>query len=489
MARINTNISSIIAQTNLRRSYAGLDLRLERLSTGLRINRGSDDPAGLIASERLRSEMAGIRKGISNSERASSVIATSEGALSEVADLLNSMKGLLIEAANTGGMSDEEIAANQLQIDSAIDSITRISNTTNFAGLQLLNGTLDYLTSGVVSTKIANAKIYGAYLGDASAVPVKVQIDTSAQTAQIQLTADYTGSANDGTMLSSVTIEFSGNDGVQVLSFSSGTAVSTIVTAVNRISDSTGVSAALAHATDTSSGVIFYSKEFGSDAFVSVRKIGSGGDFFDAQLSKQYDEGRDVTVVVNGSVITGKGLYVPVKLPTLNLQLQLTSSFAQQTVSSTTFNITGGGATFQLGPEVKFNQQINLGISSVAASRLGSTLVDSELYYLNSLKTGGANTLDSSNLETSSKILENAIDEISVLRGQLGSLEKNTLQTNIRALQVAFENVTASESKIRDADFAAETSELTRSQVMVQAGTAVLATANANAQSVLQLLG
>ncbi|HWB20952.1 MAG TPA: flagellin, partial [Phycisphaerales bacterium] len=96
MARINTNIASLIARTNLARTSDDLGVRLERLSTGLRINRGKDDPAGLIVSERLRSELSGLNQAVKNSERASSVIATTEGYLSEVADLLNSMKSLVV---------------------------------------------------------------------------------------------------------------------------------------------------------------------------------------------------------------------------------------------------------------------------------------------------------------------------------------------------------------------------------------------------------
>jgi len=488
MARINTNVASMLAQSNLKRSYQELDLRLERLSTGLRINRGSDDPAGLIASERLRSELSGIQKAISNSERASSVIATTEGALTEVADLLNSIKGLIIEAANTGGMSDEEIAANQLQIDSAIDSITRISNTTNFAGLQLINGSLDYLTSGMASSAIVNSKIYSAFFGSNDYVPVNVDVLASAQTANLQLTASY-GGGGDGTLLSSITLEISGNEGVQVLEFISGTTVSAVVTAVNRIKDSIGVSASRAHATDTSSGVIFSSVEYGTDAFVQVEKLGDAGGFFDSQMNDTHDVGQDVAALINGALATGKGLHVTTKSPTLSLEMQLSVDFAQQTATDSTFNITGGGASFQLGPEVKFNQQINLGISSIAASRLGGTLIGSEMEFLNSIKTGGDNSLTSDNLDSASKILETAIDEISIQRGQLGAIERNTLQTNVRSLQVAFENITSSESQIRDADFAYETSKLTRSQVLISAGTTVLATANANAQNVLQLLG
>ena len=180
MARINTNISSMISQRNLARTSADLAMRLQRLSTVLRINRGADDPAGLIVSERLRSEIKGISQAIANSERASSVIATTEGYLAEAADLLLSMKALIVGAANTGGVSREEIEANQLQVDSAIDSITRISNTASFAGLQLLNGSMEYLTSGIPASAIAGVNIFSAQFGNNSTIDVNVEVVSSA---------------------------------------------------------------------------------------------------------------------------------------------------------------------------------------------------------------------------------------------------------------------------------------------------------------------
>src|SRR6185369_14718334 len=159
MARINTNVAALSAQRGLAKSQRSLNSTLQRLSSGLRINRGADDPAGLIASEGLRSEIAGINQAIDNSSRASNVISVAEGALNEVASLLLNVKSLVVQAANSGALSPDEIAANQLQVDSAVESITRISNTTTFAGLNLLNGSLDYLTSGVDTTKVKSLSI------------------------------------------------------------------------------------------------------------------------------------------------------------------------------------------------------------------------------------------------------------------------------------------------------------------------------------------
>ena len=108
MTRINTNVSSLIAQKTLSRSNADLQVALTRLSTGLRINTGKDDPAGLIASENLRRDITSIEKAITNSERANQLIATADSALGQVSSLLNDIRGLVTEAANTGALSEEQ---------------------------------------------------------------------------------------------------------------------------------------------------------------------------------------------------------------------------------------------------------------------------------------------------------------------------------------------------------------------------------------------
>src|SRR5205085_8781723 len=114
MARINTNVASLTAQRGLATSQKNLSDTLQRLSSGLRINRGADDPAGLIASEGLRSEISGISQAVDNSSRASNVISTAEGALGEVANMLLNIKSLVVQAANSGALSKEEVEANQL---------------------------------------------------------------------------------------------------------------------------------------------------------------------------------------------------------------------------------------------------------------------------------------------------------------------------------------------------------------------------------------
>src|SRR5499427_4454481 len=136
MSRINTNIASLAAITQLTKNQTDLSVHLQRLSTGLKINSGKDAPAGLIASETLRSEINGINQAIDNSQRANNVINTAEGALSEVSSLLLEVQTLTNQAANTGALSPDEIKANQLQVDAILNSINRIANTTQFNGVK-----------------------------------------------------------------------------------------------------------------------------------------------------------------------------------------------------------------------------------------------------------------------------------------------------------------------------------------------------------------
>ena len=132
MSRINTNVQSMIAERVLSSNKGMLNRSLERLSTGLRITRGSDDPAGLIASNNLGSELKGLNAAVGNAERADQVVGIAEGGLQEVSGLLEELQGLITTTASTAGLSKEEKQANQLQIDSILQTIDRVSSATSF---------------------------------------------------------------------------------------------------------------------------------------------------------------------------------------------------------------------------------------------------------------------------------------------------------------------------------------------------------------------
>src|ERR1700691_1745589 len=189
MASIVTNVSSLIAQNALANSQASLNTSLQRLSTGLRINSGADDPAGLIASQDLQSEITAIQQAVNSSSQATNVITTADGALTEVNSLLDDINGLVVESANSGALSPAELQANQLQIDSDVQSITRIAGTTSFAGLNLIDGSLDYVTSGVHTSAISSLSVAQADLGTQTTMPVNINVISSAKTADLQFRA------------------------------------------------------------------------------------------------------------------------------------------------------------------------------------------------------------------------------------------------------------------------------------------------------------
>lgn len=482
MSRINSNVPSLVAQRHLGQSQGSLRLSLERLSSGLRINRGADDPAGLIVSERLRANISSAEQAIRNTQRAVNVIATTEGALNEVSALLTDIQALVIEAANKGAFSDEEIAANQLQIDASIDSITRIANTTEFAGRRLLNGELDYITSGVTTTQLSDVRVLGAKFGSRDFIPVEVSVSQSAQQAQLSYLQSTIGAGG-------VTVDIGGPDGAITLSFPASATSDDVVTAVNAQTDATGVTASLI-GTSGVGGVSIQSLGFGSNAFVSVNKLGTTGTFdvVDRTSSQVIrTTGRDANATINGVGTVADGLKLAVSDSFLKLEVLLSTAFGGGSIAlgDSNFAITEGGALFQLGPQVNTNLQENIGVQNMQANKLGNALVG----HLNDLKTGQSFALTTDRFKQASDVVDEVITQVSFLRGRLGAFERDTLQPNARQLRITVENLTSSQAVIRDTDFAAETSELTRSQILVQAGNSILAIANAQSQNVLSLLG
>jgi len=470
MSRINTNIPAMIAARILDRQNRAQNLSLERLSTGLRINTGKDDPAGLIASEALRAEIVAINAAIGNVTRANNVVATGEAGLDEVNRLLTELESLVDRSANEGGISEDELSGNQLQIDSILDSINRIANSTMFQGKKLLDGSLGYTTSGVSTADFTNVDITSARFPNDGYRNVVVTVTQSAQQAKLVYGAAATGAGT-------TTIEIKGNLGAEVLSFASATAISAVAAAINQSRELTGVSAAVTSAT----GLTLNSVEFGADEFVSVDVLEGT---FALVGGVTQDFGQDVGALINGIAADADGLDIRTQTTSLALALTLSESFATTVGGTSQFQVTGGGANFAISPTVSIAGMASLGVRSVSTGSLGSDAVG----FLSSLGSGQANALSSGNFATAQRIIRQAQTQVARLRGRLGAFQKDTLEATSNALQIALENTTAAESAIRDTDFARETSELTRRQILVQSATSVLRIANAAPQQVLALL-
>lgn len=472
MSRINTNISSMVAQKNLSKSNSSLQTSLSRLSTGLRINSGKDDPAGLISSELLRRDVTTVGKAIKNNERAGQFIATADSALSQVSNLLNDVRGLVTEAANTGAMSDEQVAANQLQVDASLEAIDRIAKTTTFQGKRLLDGSMDFqTTAGNGFSTVSSMSLNQANLGSTGSMTVNVDITSAAEVASVSVAAN--GFTN-GALNDNVVLKVGGKDGSEVFTFDAGASADDMAAAINLVSDSTGVAA-----TNNNGVLELDSQAYGSNAFVDVEVISEGSSgTLATNLSATRDEGTNIVASVNGVKAVGDGNTLSINTSALSLSVTVEDGSS----TAVAFTVDGGGAKFQLGADVVGNQQARMGVQSVFSGSLGGS--EGRLY---ELKSGGAKSL-TSDPSGAAKVVDQAITKVAETRGRLGAFQKTTLDSNMAALSDLSVNLSEAESSIRDADFAVESANLTRSQVLVSAGTQVLSIATQNPQNALALL-
>jgi flagellin len=507
MSRINTNPSSLIAQRNLGQNNRTVNTTLERLSTGLRINRGKDDPAGLIASENLRAEKAALTSAIGNAERTDQLVNIAEGGLQELSSLLTDLKSLVTATANSAGLSQEEKQANQLQIDSILQTVDRLADSTNFQGVKLLNGNFDFTTSNV-SAGVTDFRVNSAKLTRGQNLAVQALVTNSAQQGTLFLSTN--GNLNLGGGGSGLfTIEVTGNQGSRELSFASGTTRQQMVDAINTYTSVTGVSASV-YTSGNTQGLRLRSTEFGSDQFTSVRVVNSaniqgggvgiynalstngsrpstaGGTGFTATAAANgvRDNGQNIAATINGVAATTNGRTARVNTDFLDVEVSFNTSTAQSRGAVSAFTVTGGGAEFQLASRVDVAGKVAIGIQNVAARKLGNSNVG----FLSSLGNGRANNVVTGDLIAAGKVVDESIRQVSALRGRLGAFQKNTVGATIRNLGTSLENSAAAESVIRDADFATETAGLTRSQILSQAASNSLGLANSQPQSALQLL-
>jgi flagellin len=477
MSRIVTNVQSLVAQRVLGMQNSYLNQSLTRLSTGLRINSGKDDPAGLIASESLRARTVAISAAIDNSNRADNVLSVAEGSLQEINRLLLELEDLMDRSANSAGLSKPELEANQQQIDAIISSIDRVANTAEFNGNKLLGGAFDFSTSGAaIGNQITDVRVDAAKIPAGASRQVTVNVAEASEYAYISAV----GGATNHSLSGAVTIQVRGNYGSEVFSFASGTTMAEIADAINTSTGLTGVSASVSGG--GAGALYFVSSQYGADAMVSVEVLPSTGSF---SLSKEDDAGKDGTVTINGTQASVNGLNASIRTGALAVTITMSDAFGTTSGGTQSFDITGGGAQFNIAPEVSLLGMETIGIQSVTSGSLG----DSKAGYLSTLASGSANDIQSENFAVAQRVVRSAQEQISRLRGRIGAFQKDTLQTAINSLAVSLENTAAAESAIRETDFAESTSALTRAQILVQSSTATLKLANAQPQTVLSLLG
>lgn len=408
--RINTNVQALNAQRNLGINTGMLNKSLERLSSGMRINKAADDAAGLAISETLRAQIRGMNQAVANSQDGINLIQTAEGGLEETTSILQRVRELAVQAANdTYTQSDRQKI--QAEVDQLKEELTRIAGTTQFNGRTLLDGSVSVSAALVQAhTDIKQNQRVGAI--NASGVPVFGDMITSATVSSASST---TATIDVGVTFKLVA---TATAGIYNLDVKGSDGTSTVIADYN-----TNVRGATMNFTLSSGAVV--------------------NMVFGAVTVAQADVGDTSTV-------------------------QLTAIRQAVTVDQ--------ALTFQIGANEGQIVKSGIGDFRAAALRMESVAV-----------YGATEDLSRLNSQNMIGVVDDALAYINTQRAKLGAIQ-NRLEHTIANLNVSSENLAASESRIRDTDVAKETSALTRAQILVQAGTSILAQANATPQNALSLL-
>jgi flagellin len=469
---IANNVPSLMAQHQLSRSNFGLAKTLERLSSGLRVNRGADDPAALVISEKQRAQIAGLTKAIENAEKGVSLVQTAEGALGEINALLIKMRSLALDSANTGVNDDDALAANQAEIDNSLDTIRRIAENTQFATKKILDG---------------SGGIEGVPSQPANITFLKGTPDTLAGTYTLNVTTPGERATVEASVVQGAALaadEILVINGIQI-TLPSGLSQADVISRLNDFTDQTGV---LADANGTGGATRLYSVAFGTDAHIQVTSnVAAAANSTGLGTTALSDFGVNIAATVDGTAFTGDGNVISVDTgPATGLSFQVasgTGATANQTVSGAVGNVTilDNSLVFQVGPNQFQTARVSIG--SVLPETLGLGVTGNLFANLSEIEVTSA-----AKATASIGIVDQAIDDVTSLRGTLGAFQKNTLEATANNMRTTLENMVNAESVIRDTDFAKEIANFTKHQVLVQSGISVLSSANQISQLVLQLL-
>jgi len=454
---INTNVASLNAQRNLNNSGASLNTALQRLSSGLRINSAKDDAAGLAISERFSTQIRGLSQGARNANDGISLAQTAEGALSEVSSNLQRIRELAVQSANATNSATDR-AALQTEVSQLVAEIERVSTETSFNGTKLLDGTFSSKSFQVGANAGETIDISSIASSRTSSLGQSVQASTtvaiSAAVSGLQLNGDSISSAADAKEFAiavnnsgaGVTATANANTAAGA-SQTNAAGVGTIT--INGVTTGTitnGATSALTReaAVDAINAV---------SAATGVTATNTGADGTGVSLTAA--DGRTITT----SFTQASGSF-----DAASTGVALGSSYATVELTSDSTIVVAGDET---GTDLADDTDISASATGVAVSNIDISDVS------------GSNDAIAS--------VDAALNAINTSRAELGAVQ-NRFDSVIRNIQTTSENLSASRSRIVDADFAAETAELTRTQILQQAGTSILSQANSLPQNVLSLL-
>ena len=486
--RINTNASAIFAQRHLHANNAAQSKTLERLSSGLKINRGADAPAQLQISEHMRAQTVGLKQSIDNSEMAVSLMQTAEAALDEVSRSIVKARQLAISSANEAVNDESMLLANQQEFDQIVAQIDRIAKNAQYGKNNLLDGS----GSGNGVTTGKNLTFVGAGTTGVSSGLHGYDIEISRAATRTTHTgiAALTQAMIDAE--EQITITESGRS--VDFKTKAGTTIEQTLNELDKAIKTAGLDVELVR--DVSSKAVRNSPQqltlrhtkFGSEYFFQVSSNTAGLLSAVADVSERVQNGVDIAGEIagegalgRGQVLTGAGgfgakaegiviRYDGEKAPPAG-QRAGTITFSQNSLS------------FQVGGNA--NQTTKVSLSSVKAATLGTGVLNDSGFR----SFADINLLSQKGAQDSLDIIDKAVKDVAASRGFMGAFQKNTLESNLNFLRIAHENVLNSESVIRDADMAEEMTNFTREQIMMESNTAMLAQANQSPLSILKLLG
>lgn len=492
---INTNVSALTSQRNLNATQNSLATSLQRLSSGLRINSAKDDAAGLAIATRMTAQVKGLDQAGRNANDAISLSQTAEGGLGTVSDALNRIRELAVQSAN-GTNSASDRAALQAEALQLTNEIQRVATTTQFNGQNILDGSLGSAQFQVganagqtISFSVGNTQT--SVIGDYG---FRGQVNSSSSAASAQ-TATTTSPTN---RVQAQTLSLSVNGVNTNVTVAAGASVKSVADSFNALTNTTGVSAlskSAASFAGLSTGTVTFTITGQSSAVVGATITASTDLSSVANAINAQSAVTGVFATSNGSSIalTNADGY-DIKIENFS---NTGSGGATITGSDAFANVSAGTAAISINGSGGGNDSVTVGgqlkLDSASIYTLASTVSSGGFVNNTTANASSLAAVSSLNIGTlqgatdALAIIDSALTKISTYRGNLGALQ-NRFAATITNLQTASENQSAARSRIQDADFAAETTNLSRAQILQQAGIASLAQANQVPNGVLALL-
>lgn len=484
--RVNHNMSAINTHRSVVNNSNAQAKTMEKLSSGLKINRAADGPAQLQISENLRAKSAGLGQAIDNSQMAISLLQTAEGGLDEVSRALVTARQLAVHAGNEGANDPLMLEADQAELQNILEQINRVASSTQYGHNYLLDG-----------SRAGNGVTTGDYL---EFIDAGAEAHSSGPGGyEIDIKRAATRSIHSGSVALSQAIIDSGeqitiSEGGRTVNFltEKGKTVEQTLNDLGTAIKDANLDLELIRpfppqtAANTPQAITLRHKEFGSEHTFHVASNTAGLVSNVSNVNVLVDNGLDVVGAIGGEETRGRGQVLTGAVgadTTEGIRVRYTGERMPPGGNAGTLTFAQNALTFQIGGDA--NQFSEISLQSMKAANLGRGQInDSGFKSLDEVTL-----LSAEEAQDAMRVIDSAIKEVNANRGAMGAFQKNNLESNLNYLRIAHENAVSSESVIRDADMAAEMAAFTRDQIMVEASTAMLAQANQSSMSIMKLLG